>query len=79
MDKEGKRRYVYACYNTVHTYTHTHTEEIKVDKKIGFFHGIREILGFRPYLFLFLMELFAWLAVQVGCHGNSARSSGPIL
>jgi len=56
------------CYNTVHTHTHTHTrtEEIKVDKKIGFFRGIREILGFRPYLFLFLMELFAWLAVQVG-------------
>ena len=55
------------------SHTYSHTEEIKLDKKIGFFRGIREIVSFRPYRCLFLMQLFAWLAVQVGCRGNSTR------
>ena len=41
------------------------TEEMNTDKRIGFFKGLRETIGFKPYLLLLLMEMFSWLAVQV--------------
>ena len=41
-------------------------EEIELNKNVGFIAGIRATLGYRPYLYLMLFELFVWLAVQVG-------------
>ena len=34
-------------------------------KRIGFFRGLRVTCGFKPYFYLLMMELFAWLALQV--------------
>ena len=39
--------------------------------KIGFLSGIKSTLSFRPYTYLFLLELFSWLAVQF-VQGNYA-------
>ena len=36
-----------------------------MDKKIGFFKGLKEICGFKPYINLIFMELFSWMALQV--------------
>ena len=47
------------------------SEEMRTDKRIGFFAGLREVLGFRPYMLLILIELFSWLAAQVRDYWNS--------
>ena len=39
--------------------------------KIGFFSGIRTVFTFRPYLLLFLVQLFGWLGVTF-IQGNYA-------
>ena len=41
------------------------SEETKVDKKIGFFKGLKETWGYKPYFYLLMLELFSWLSLQV--------------
>lgn len=40
-------------------------EELNKDKRIGFFRGIKETIGFKPYFYLLMLELFSWLGLQV--------------
>ena len=46
----------------------TCTDEVNTDKKIGFFKGLKETISFKPYFLLLMIELFAWLSVQVSYH-----------
>ena len=39
--------------------------EVAKKSKLSFLGGVKETFGFKPYRELMLMELFAWLAVQV--------------
>ena len=39
---------------------------MNANKKIGFFSGIKQVFSFKPYVLLLLLELFSWLAIQVG-------------
>ncbi len=36
-----------------------------MDKRIGFFEGLKATWGFKPYFYLLMLELFSWLALQV--------------
>lgn len=36
-----------------------------MNKRIGFFKGLKETWGFRPYFYLLMLELFSWLSLQV--------------
>ena len=39
-----------------------------MDKRIGFFKGLKATWGFKPYFHLLMLELFSWLSLQVRNH-----------
>ena len=41
------------------------SDEVETNRKIGLLRGIRLTFGFRPFLYLFLLNLFSWLTIQV--------------
>lgn len=43
--------------------------------KVSVIDALKEIWGFRPYRNLFFVEMFAWLAVQVGTWSLSVFTS----
>lgn len=53
-------------YSYPYIHVQISSDEMKTNKKIGFFSGIKEVFSFKPYVLLLMLELFSWLAIQVG-------------
>ena len=40
-------------------------DEVRKSKGVGLIKGLRETLGFKPYFYLLMINIFSWLGFQV--------------
>lgn len=40
-------------------------DEVKKAKQVDFLRGLKDTLGFRPYFYLLMLNIFSWLGFQV--------------
>ena len=39
-------------------------DEVEKSKRVGFIKGLKETLGFKPYFYLLMVNIFSWLGFQ---------------
>ncbi len=42
-----------------------------MDKRIGFFRGLKDTWTFKPYVLLVMVTVLGWLALQASCNAYS--------
>lgn len=55
VDYFARKTHVYFIY----------VDELEKSKGVGFIQGLKETLGYKPYFYLLMINIFCWLGFQV--------------